>query len=300
MESILDCPDYLVIGTVCQDLTDEGLIMGGTVAYSGLTARNLGRRVGAITSFADDLPFAELLSGIQVVRQPSTSTTTYQNVYVDGHRQQYVRAVAGKIENSLVPETWKEARIVHLGPLVQEVSMGIAGLFPNSLIGVTPQGWMRKWDKTGRVRPSQWTPTGDELRRVRALILSEEDVGGDLKWVDEYSDMVEIVVVTSGWKGSSVYWRGRVTYIPSRDVQEVDPTGAGDIYAAAFLIRLDETDDPLEAAHFANWVASCSVERKGIAGIPTLQEIAKCQNKMPVLKPLRSPRPAGSEKLVEV
>ena len=277
MESTFDCPDYLVIGTVCQDLTDDGLIIGGTVAYSGLTARNLGRRTAAITSFADDFAFAQLLPDIQVVRQLSTSTTTYQNVYVDGHRQQYVRAVASKIENLLVPEAWKQTRIVHLGPLVQEVRMDIIDLFPHSLIGVTPQGWMRQWDETGLVRSIAWMPPKHELHRVRALILSEEDVGGDLKQVDEYARLVEIVVLTSGWKGSSVYWRGRVTYIPARDVQEVDPTGAGDIYAAAFLIRLDETDDPLEAAHFANWVASCSVERKGIAGIPTLQEIAECQ-----------------------
>jgi len=278
LESILDCPDYLVIGTVCQDLTDEGPIIGGTVAYSGLTARNLGCRTAAITSFADDFAFPELLPGIQIVRQPSMATTTYQNVYVDGHRQQYVRAVASKIENSLVPEAWRGAHIVHVGPLVQEVRLSIVELFPDSLVGVTPQGWMRQWDKTGRVRPTLWTPSKDELRRVRALILSEEDVGGDLGRVKGYARLVEIVVLTSGWKGSSVYWRGRTTYIPARDVQEVDPTGAGDIYAAAFLVRLHETDDPLEAAYFANHVASCSVERKGIAGIPTPQEIAECRN----------------------
>ena len=277
MEATLDCPDYLVIGTVCQDLTDEGPIIGGTVAYSGLTANNLGCRTAAITSFADDFAFAELLSDLQVVRQPSAATTTYQNVYVDGHRQQYVRAVAGKIENSLVPDAWRGAKIVQVGPLVQEVRLDIVELFPHSLIGVTPQGWMRQWDEAGRVYPALWTPSKDELRRVRALILSEEDVGGDLSRVEDYARLVEIVVLTSGWKGSSVYWRGHVTYIPARDVREVDPTGAGDIYAAAFLVRLHETNDPLEAAYFANQVASCSVERKGIAGIPTPQEIAECK-----------------------
>lgn len=273
----MDCPDYLVIGTVCQDLTDNGFVVGGTVAYSGLTARNLGRKTGAITSFADDFPVQQMLPGIQVLRQPSPVTTTYQNVYVNGRRQQYVRAVASEVDNSLVPDEWKEARIVHLGPLVQEVQPAIIDLFPNSLIGITPQGWMRKWDSTGRVTPTRWTPSAHILQRVRAVILSEEDVGDDLSIVEEYARSTEILVLTSGWKGSSVYWEGKVTYIPAQDATEIDPTGAGDIYAAAFLVRLDETGDPLAAADFANLVASCSVSRRGIAGIPTEHEILRCR-----------------------
>jgi len=273
----LDCPDYLIIGTVCQDLTDEGFVAGGTVAYSGLTARNLGCRTAAITSFADDFAFEERLPGIEVVRQPSPVTTTYQNVYVNGQRQQFVRAVASGIDNALVPDTWKGAPIVHLGPLVQEVNANVVELFPDALIGVTPQGWMRQWDETGRVTPTHWNPSGHTLRRVKALILSEEDVGGDLDVVAEYASLVEILVLTSGWKGSTVYWDGRITDVPTRSTSEIDPTGAGDIYAAAFLVRLAETADPLEAAHFANLVASCSVERSGIDGIPTREEIARCR-----------------------
>ena len=276
-EPSLDRPDYLVIGTVCQDLTDVGFVVGGTVAYSGLTALNLGCRTAAITSFADDFAFEEWLPGIEVIRQPSPVTTTYQNVYVSGQRQQFVRAVASDIDNALVPDAWKRARIVHLGPLVQEVNSNVVDLFPDALVGVTPQGWMRKWDESGRVTPTQWDPPIETLRRVRALILSEEDVGGDLEVVAGYAKLVEVLVLTSGWKGSSVYWKGRVTYVPTRPTREVDPTGAGDIYAAAFLVRLDETDDPLEAARFANLVASCSVERVGIDGIPTRQEMEQCR-----------------------
>lgn len=279
-ESSLDCPDYLVIGTVCQDLTDEGLVMGGTVAYSGLTARNLGQKTGAISSFADDFSVEQLLHGIQLVRQPSPVTTTYQNVYVNGRRRQYVRSAACEIDSALVPEEWTRAPIVQLGPLVQEVRADIIDQFPCSLVGVTPQGWMRRWDETGLVSPTRWVPPRSLLQRTRALILSEEDVGGDLAVVEEYARQVDILVLTCGWKGSSVYWRGGITHVPAPDTREIDPTGAGDIYAAAFLVHLQETDDPLEAAHFANLVASCSVGRKGIAGIPTREEIAVCRDRI--------------------
>lgn len=273
----MENPDYLLIGTVCQDMVDTGFLIGGTVAYSGLTARNLGCQTAAITSFAEDFAFLPILSGIEVLRQPSPVTTTYQNIYVDGRRQQYVRAVASPIARSLVPPEWTQARIVHIGPLVQEVDPNIVDLFPNSLIGITPQGWMRHWDETGRVRPTRWHPPADLLRRTKVLVLSEEDVGGDLSIIDEYARQIEILVLTSGWKGSSVYWQGQVTFLPAPEVREVDPTGAGDVFAAAYLVRLHETGDPIAAARFANCVASCSVERRGIDGIPTPQEMAQCR-----------------------
>jgi sugar/nucleoside kinase (ribokinase family) len=59
-------------------------------------------------------------------------------------------------------------------------------------------------------------------------------------------------------------------------VKEVGPTGAGDIYAAAFFFRLYTTRDPWEAARFATSLASFSITRSGLAGIPTQEEIQAC------------------------
>jgi sugar/nucleoside kinase (ribokinase family) len=53
----------------------------------------------------------------------------------------------------------------------------------------------------------------------------------------------------------------------------VDPTGAGDVFATAFLIRLAETGDPGQAARFANVTASFSVEGWGMAAIPTRLQV---------------------------
>jgi len=56
----------------------------------------------------------------------------------------------------------------------------------------------------------------------------------------------------------------------------VDATGAGDIFAAAFFVRLLATRDPWEATRFATLVASGSVTRIGLDGIPTPSEINQC------------------------
>ena len=56
----------------------------------------------------------------------------------------------------------------------------------------------------------------------------------------------------------------------------MDATGAGDIFATAFFIRLQETRDPWEAARFATQLSARSVTRAGLDGIPTRLEIEEC------------------------
>jgi len=56
-------------------------------------------------------------------------------------------------------------------------------------------------------------------------------------------------------------------------VAVTDPTGAGDIFAAAFFTAHAESGDPLQAARLATAVAARSVTRRGLASVPTRQEI---------------------------
>jgi len=48
------------------------------------------------------------------------------------------------------------------------------------------------------------------------------------------------------------------------------------VFAAAFFVRLFTTRDPWEAARFATLLASRSVTRIGLDGIPTSREIEEC------------------------
>lgn len=270
--------DYLVIGHVTKDVLNGDFTVGGTATYSALTARNFGYRVGVVTSAAPDLDLDSVLQGVAVVRQPSSATTTFQNIYVDGARQQFIRAVADDIRAESIPPAWRRTPIVHVGPVALECcAADLVHLFAGTLVGMTPQGWMRQWDDQGRVSPRLLTGSEHILPLARAVILSEEDVGGDLSLVENYAQLVDILVLTAGWKGSTVYHGGQVRRFPARDVREVDPTGAGDIFATAYLICLHETGDPWTSARFANCVASGSVERAGLDSIPTPQEIARCR-----------------------
>lgn len=267
-------PDFLVIGHVTKDLCPDGYRIGGTVTFAAITAARLGRRPAVLTRAAADLPLAEALPGVEILCLPSPVTTTFENVYGPTGRHQIVHAVAGPLHSSDVPPDWRHIPIVLLGPLVQEIGPDMVSCF-DGLIGVTPQGWMRQWDAAGRVSSCPWDCAGHVLPAADVLVLSEEDLGGDLTPLGEYVRLCPTVVLTTGWQGATVFLHGERYEVPPRPTREVDPTGAGDVFTAAFLIRLEETGDPLRAARFANVVASFSVEQSGTAGIPTRAQVER-------------------------
>jgi sugar/nucleoside kinase (ribokinase family) len=57
---------------------------------------------------------------------------------------------------------------------------------------------------------------------------------------------------------------------------EVDPTGAGDVFLAALMVAWLVTGEPAtaDALRFASAAGSCAVERVGLAGVPTREEVA--------------------------
>jgi sugar/nucleoside kinase (ribokinase family) len=270
-------PDYLVIGHICRDLYNGGYKLGGTATFSALTAHSLGCRAGIVSSNGPDVDLSILPEAILIAVRPCTASTTFQNLYLNGHRRQHIGFHADVLGAKDVPADWQSSPIVHLGPVDQEVDDQIIECFPDSLIGLTPQGWMRSWDTDGIVHPAVWQPRDALLERANAVILSREDVGGDVALVRRYASKTRTLVLTAGWKGATVYSGGHERSFPAPTVREIDPTGAGDIFATAFLIALHNTQDPYLSGEFANCIAAHSVERTGMDSIPTATETARCQ-----------------------
>jgi sugar/nucleoside kinase (ribokinase family) len=134
---------------------------------------------------------------------------------------------------------------------------------------------MRTWNEPlpGPVLYRPWQPTPCVLERIDALVLSIEDVRGNEALVAGYARHCALVALTRGAQGSTLFLRGVPHHIPAFPAIERDPTGAGDVFAAALLIRLCETGDPLDAARFASYVAALSVEGAGISRIPARGKI---------------------------
>ncbi len=106
--------------------------------------------------------------------------------------------------------------------------------------------------------------------------MSIEDDNRDLELVESMAHQTRVLCLTEGESGSVLHWNGDRRRFRAPVVKEVDATGAGDIFAAAFFVRLHQTRDPWEAARFATNLAAYSVTRVGLGGIPTREEIESC------------------------
>jgi sugar/nucleoside kinase (ribokinase family) len=271
----LEPVDYLVIGHVSHDLTPYGARLGGTVTYSALAARALGLRVGVVTASGPETDL-DALKDVLVVSAPSPQSTTFENIYTENGRKQVLHHQAEPLSFENVPELWQRTGIIHLGPVAGEMDAILPESFSPSLLGMTPQGWMRTWNESGQVRRADWESAEQALGQAGAVVVSIEDVSGDEERVEFMAAHTRVLAVTEGAAGSRLYWHGDQRRFRAPEVYATDATGAGDIFAAAFFIRLLTTQDPWEAARFATQLSARSVTRKGLEGIPTPEEIQAC------------------------
>jgi sugar/nucleoside kinase (ribokinase family) len=260
-------PSYVLLGHLTLDRIGGEVRCGGTVLYAGVTALRLGYRAGLITATSSDVELPPALDGAEVIRLPSEQPTTYELVETERGRRLTLCARAAELVPDRVPARFREAHIAHLAPVAGEMAPSIGELFSHALVGVTPQGWLRT-TQLGPVsaRPEQLGAL--PLTRFGALVLSEEDVGGDVELVQQAAAQVPVIALTRGGAGSTLYTDGQIVTVPAFPAREVDPTGAGDVFAAAFFIRLHECGDALRAARFASCVAALSVEGEGVEAIP--------------------------------
>jgi len=267
--------DYLIVGHVAADITPNGMLLGGTVSYAGLTARALGVRVGIVTSSGEGAPL-QALDGIPIVNVPAEHSTTFENIKTENGRRQILHHQAAPILLEHIPQVWRSSPIIHLAPIAREVEPSLAEKLSGSLVGITPQGWMRTWDENGQVAACAWENSEQVLRHAGAVVLSVEDINRDLELVEEMAHNTRLLCLTEAEAGSVLHWNGDRRRFRPPVMEEVDGTGAGDIFAAAFFVRMYHTRDPWEAARFATQLAARSVTRIGLNGIPTSREIEEC------------------------
>lgn len=256
--------DYLVIGHISQDKVAEGYRVGGTVAYAARTAQALHAQTAVVTSASADYDLGQALPGIAVHCVPAAHSTCFTNVYTPEGRVQTLHSLAAPLTAVHIPAAWQRAAVVHLGPIANEVDAQIIHLFSNSMVGLTPQGWMRRWDENGRVFARDWQEAAEILPLAAAVILSEEDLL-HTEMLAQYRQWARLLVLTRGYNGCTVFFDGAERHFAAPAVNEKEMTGAGDIFAAAYLIRLWQTGgNPWEAARFANEVAAQSVTQPDI------------------------------------
>jgi sugar/nucleoside kinase (ribokinase family) len=176
--------------------------------------------------------------GVPVLWRAGEPTAGFSFRY-DGDRRSMVVDAVGA---SWTPEDLRgleRVEWVHVGALARSD-------FPVETLAVLARERHISFDGQGLVRPSQ---TGalrldggydpEVLRHVSILKLSEDEARVLVRDLDEAALQalrVPEVVVTLGSRGSLVLAEGRLERVPAPAVRgEVDPTGAGDAFAAVYL-----------------------------------------------------------------
>jgi sugar/nucleoside kinase (ribokinase family) len=282
-------PDYLVTGHITADLQPDGsVVLGGTALYSAITAARLGARVAVLTRgiYGTDVAGMtipaiesiipqELANRLSIVVQNADIPTTFINVYKADRRIQTITHWAGPIDLRGLPPHWRNAKVIHLGPIADEVDPRQASGLTSQFVGATPQGWMRDWPREagGSVKNIPLRLPGELLARLDCIIVSIEEI-------TQARDVVEKVgarrlgVVTMDRNGARVIAGGSTIELPGYPVKVKDATGAGDVFAAAFFLKAsDRTISAEKAGRFANAVAALSLREIGAKAVPTLTEV---------------------------
>lgn len=265
--------DYLCIGHVCQDIVEDGFALGGSASYCSIAARQLGKKVGVLTSFGDNFSFLSAFANISLHNKTAPETTIFSNVYQGNNRTQYLYKRAATISAKDLPIIWQNVPLVHLCPIADEVDFSLIKAFsPHTIIAATPQGWIRQWDeKTRIVSPKvlDWR----QLAGIDILILSEDDILGYEHIFPSIVAQTNIVVLTRDVQPATVFYKNKQQDFPVFPVDSVDPTGAGDTFATGFLLKYMETKDIAKATAFGHVVASFCIKGKGLEGLMNLGKV---------------------------
>jgi sugar/nucleoside kinase (ribokinase family) len=277
-------PEYLVIGHICGDIQADGkVVLGGTALYSALTAARLGWRTAVLTRGVYGREVAgyevpsleEFADELSIIVQDADTTTMFVNEYTGGRRTQKLPQWAGQIDLRGLPPHWRNARIIHLGPIAQEIDTKQTGSLTPFFLGATPQGWMRDWPKPngGKVTQNHLRLPKELVSRLDCIIVSQEEIA-------LCRDTVEAVganrlgVITMGQDGAKVIYGGQRANIPAFKVDVADHTGAGDTFAAAFFIgATDRSVSAPRAARFASATSGMSLREVGMHSIPSREEV---------------------------
>jgi sugar/nucleoside kinase (ribokinase family) len=261
-----------VLGNLSRDLIEGGARPGGGPFHAARALRLSGDSAMLVTKSATGdrdalLPPLQAL-GLPVRWHGGNSTATFAFDYVGDVRRMEVEAlgdpwtpddVRGWAAPALAKTEW-----VHVAPLSRSD-------FPAETLAALAQGRRILLDAQGLVRSPATGPLvlDDDydpalLGHIAVLKLAEEEAQVVLDDFTEASVRrlgVPEVLLTLGSRGSIVYTNDAVVRVPARPV-DVEPTGAGDGFSAAYVAARAHGHSPVTAARRATATIGAVLERR--------------------------------------
>jgi sugar/nucleoside kinase (ribokinase family) len=240
-----------IVGNLARDVIEGAPPRAGGGAFHCTRALRLLERSDSrvVTRCATETLVPALVAlGLPVVRLPASATAAFSIAY-DGDRRVMSMDGLGDVWSPEDAAALSGGGWVHVAPLARSD-------FPTETVAALARGRRLSLDGQGLVRRPHIGPLEldadydpELLRHVTALKLSEEEaeVVGDV-------DVPELLL-TLGSRGSIVRIGGTETHVPCTPL-DVDPTGAGDAYMAAYVAARAAGQPPVAAAYRATSVVA--------------------------------------------
>jgi sugar/nucleoside kinase (ribokinase family) len=252
-----------VLGNLSLDEVDGGPPRpGGGPFHAARTLRMLGRPALLLARCAaPDRPrLLPHLAGLGLpVHWRDAETTAAFSFFYDGDRR--VMAVDA-VGDAWTPEHAAWANGVLRGVGWAQVAPLFRTDFPQDVLAMIARGRRLLYDGQGLVRVARQGSLAQDgefdpevLRHVSILKLGEEEaevVAGGVGERELAALGVPEVVVTLGSRGSIVLHDGLAEHVPVRPLVDIDPTGAGDGFSAAYLVARSAGFAPPAAARWAS------------------------------------------------
>jgi sugar/nucleoside kinase (ribokinase family) len=268
----------VMIGPVTWDEIDGERLPGGPLSFAARAAEAFGARLQFVVLAGPDADLSAL-SEHEVVVVEGTTTLKMDHHVVDGERSIRVPITPERvIEAADVPEAWFGCSDLVLAPLMplEMNAAAIAEAVAAERLWVLAQGFQRVHAADGTIsfldRPAAVL---DELSGpATSVFLSTDETEpwseGD---VEALASRCARVIVTQGSSGAVVLSPRGGSEIAPAPAAVVDTTGAGDVFATAFLLAFDHDADEAAAGRLAAGFAAASIELAGPQPLPSRAEI---------------------------
>lgn len=271
---MIDKLKIIVVGHITLDEFNGKLIPGGSAYYCSQTYAALGAEVKLISIVGEDFHSDEVFDGIDTFVKRQGKTTQFKNIYKkDAPREQISLAQAASIQPDDMPEDFKDCDVLHLVPVLGEVEiLPWVHHIKAKFVAVGLQGWLRKINSSNVVLSKICGLTDEEYKKIHILCMSEDDIKDQPELLHKVISKVPVVALTHGSKGYDIYRSSVPKSYGVYSTKEVDPTGAGDVFASGLVFGMASGKSDLEAGHLGAGLASVIIEEVGGFAFPRISE----------------------------
>jgi len=268
-------------------------VPGGPAVHTSLTATSLRARPHIVSKVGTDFGQRRVrwlrqkgvdTKFLSVVTAP---TTKFEITYRNDRRTLRLLGTCDTLE-TLDPEWGIRIQCLHIAPVIGEIPETVAGWFADrsTFVSLDPQGYLRRVGRDKLVLEKWWLDRS-LLRKIDILKATSDELRLMMGASDSHAMKrlrrmgPSICVHTKGCEGLDLLIPSGFFHIPAyRPEKVVDPTGAGDVFTAAFLLDFSRSGDAIWSACLGTAAASLKIEHMGPGSIREPSKISERANKL--------------------